>query len=147
MSKKDKMTVYLLIIAFQLLVLLVVATGCSTTKFVDRRAANMAKDGVLYMSCSLAKVPADLPGPDNPELLAVLNDRVMTKYINLRYGEYPGGRDMMLWKACQRLTTGERITLDQLDQLGCLLTVEDFEAKRNELATYHWRHSYAKTSD
>jgi len=98
-----------------LLSLLVTTGGCSEV-FVDREAARLAKENVLWRTTIEPK-----------ENLTVqeLNQRVADKYVHYRYVVGSGGRGMLLPRFLHELLAGNKISVEELDKLGFTITKKD----------------------
>ena len=112
-----------------LLMTLLIASGCGAV-FVDKECARLAKEGVIWKTTVLTKKSADLPGVGDTEELERLNQKVVEKYVYLRYAN----RDsMLLPRLLHELFTGDKIAVEELEKLGFTLDANDFDLAREKL--------------
>lgn len=105
--------------------LVVVMSGCATI-FVDRECARLAKEGVIWKTTVLARKSADLPDVDDVEELERLNQKIVEKYIELRYAHDSN----VLPRLLHELFTGNKMTVKELEKLEFTLDANDFDLAR-----------------
>lgn len=122
MMKKLIMTICLLALSMTL--------GCSTI-FVDRECARLAKEGVIWKTTVLTRKSADLPDVDDVEELEKLNQKIVEKYIELRYSR-DTRYSMFLPSLLHELFAGNKMTVEVLEKLEFTLDANDFDLARKQ---------------
>lgn len=95
--------------------LLLFVGGCSGV-FVDKEAARLARENVLWRTTV---------EPKEDFTVEELNQRVADKYVDYRYSYGSHGRGMLLPRFLHELFAGDKISVEELDELGFGITKED----------------------
>lgn len=104
------------------IMIMVTTQGCCC--FVDKNVAAIAKEGVVFRARAVAKKPF------TPADVQRLNEKIVERYIELRYAIGDHGRQMLLPRFLKEITTGKKISSKELEALGFLLSLEDFRRPR-----------------
>ena len=108
-----------------LVIALLMMSGCGAV-FVDRECARLAKEGVIWKTTVMARKSTDLPDVDDTEELERLNQKIMEKYIELRYSH----DSMVLPRLLHELFTGDKMTVKELEKLEFTVDANDFDFAR-----------------